>query len=68
MKPYLELSSLSYDMIGDFIEWAAAQDVYDPLFLLGKAAAYVDCAYATGQITEMEAQELLTCVSVYMVV
>lgn len=68
MKPYLEFFSLSYDTIGDFIQEAVEQEDIDPRFLLGKAAAYVDCAYATGQVTELEAQELLTCVSVYMVV
>lgn len=68
MKSYLEFSSLSYDTIGDFIEGASDQVVYDPLFLLGKAAAYVDCAYASGLVAEMEAEELLTCISVYMVV
>lgn len=68
MKPYLEFFSLSYDTIGAFIEEAAGQADIDPCFLLGKAAAYVDCAYATGLITELESQELLTCVSVYMAV
>ena len=64
----IEFFSLSYDTIGNFIQEAAEQEGIDPRFLLGKAAAYVDCAYAAGQITELEARELLTCVSVYMVV
>lgn len=65
MKSYLEVSSFSYDTIGDFIEGALKQAVYDPLFLLGKAAAYVDVAYALDFLTKAQALELRTCIAVY---
>ncbi|MCI8801897.1 MAG: hypothetical protein HFG01_00950 [Oscillibacter sp.] len=42
MKQYLEFDALTYDGIGDYIEKAAQQDETAVLYLLGKAAAYVD--------------------------
>lgn len=65
MKQYLELNSLSYDVLGDFIEDAAHQDGDSAPFLLGKAAAYTDVAFMLELITRSEAEELLLCIQVY---
>lgn len=65
MKSYLEFHELTYDGIGDFIESADQQDAISPLYLFGKAAAYVDMAYALDRITRTEALELRTCIAVY---
>lgn len=65
MKQYLEFHELTYDGIGDYIESAARQDTVRPLYFLGKAAAYVDMAYALDRITKAEALELRTCIAVY---
>lgn len=65
MREYLEFHELTYDGIGDFIEGADQQDAISPLYLLGKAAAYVDMAYALDRLTRAEALELRTCIAVY---
>lgn len=65
MKQYLELNDLSYDVLGGFIEEAARQDSDSVLFLLGKAAAYIDVAFVLELITQAEAEELLLCIQVY---
>lgn len=62
---YLELNTLSYDVLGDFIESAAHQDERSAPFLLGKAAAYVEAAYSLGLISRGEARELLLCINIY---
>ena len=51
MKQYLELNDLSYDVLGDFIEDAAHQDI--------------DVAFVLELITRAEAEELLLCIQVY---
>ena len=66
MKQYLELNSLSYDVLGGFIEDAAHQDKRSAPFLLGKAAAYTDVAFVLDLITRAEAEELLLCIQVYL--
>ncbi len=63
MKPYLDLDAFTYDGLGDFIQSAAYEA--DASFLLGKAAAYVDVAFALDLIPRAEAEELLLCVQVY---
>jgi len=63
VKSYLELDALTYDGLGDFIQSAAHEA--DALFLLGKAAAYVDVAYVLELIARSEAEELLLCVQIY---
>jgi len=63
VKQYLELDALTYDGLGDFIQSAAYEA--DASFLLGKAAAYVDMAFALDLISRAEAEELLLCVQVY---
>lgn len=65
MKQYLELNSLSYDVLGGFIEDAAHQDGDSAPFLLGKAAAYTDIAFVLELITQAEAEELLLCIQIY---
>lgn len=65
MNECLEFHELTYDGIGDYIESAARQDAISPLYLFGKAAAYVDMAYALDRLTRAEALELRTCIAVY---
>lgn len=65
MKQYLEFDALTYDGIGDYIEKAARQDETAVLYLLGKAAAYVDIAYALEMLPKARARELHTCIAVY---
>lgn len=63
MKQYLELDALTYDSLGEFIQSAAYEE--DAFFLLGKAAAYIDVAFALEQIIQAEAKELLFCIQLY---
>lgn len=65
MKSYLEFMELTDFSISLFIEEAAHQKEIPPIFLLGKAAGYVDMAYILGRITELQAKELLACIGVY---
>ena len=65
MREYLEFHELTYDGIGDYIEEASRQDAISPLYLFGKAAAYVDMAYVLENLTRAEALELRTCIAVY---
>ncbi len=65
MEPRLTLESLTYDGIGNFIASAVEESQDVPLYLLGKAAAYVDIALALGSIFPMEAMELRTVIVVY---
>lgn len=65
MKPYLEFMELTDFSISLFIEEAAHQKELPPVFLLGKAAGYVDMAYALDRITELQAIELHACIGVY---
>lgn len=65
MKPCLSLENLSYDGIGNFIASAVEKAETSLLYLLGKAAAYVDIALALGRISRLEAVELRTIIAVY---
>ena len=66
MKQYLELDTLSYNVLGNFIESAVLESRESALFLLGKAAAYIDMAFVLELITQAEAEELLFCVRLYL--
>lgn len=66
MEPRLTLESLTYDGIGDFISSAVEKSEAAPLYLLGKAAAYVDIALALGRISHMVASELRTIIAVHV--
>lgn len=63
MKTYLDLDAFTYDGLGDFIQAAAHEP--DATFLLGKAAGYVDMAFALDLISQAMAEELLLCIQVY---
>ena len=63
MKRYLELDALTYDGLGEFLQSAAHEA--DAPFLLGKAAAYIEVAFALDCLSFSEAQELLVCVQLY---
>lgn len=65
MEPCLSLESLTYDGIGDFIASAVEKSGTSPLYLLGKAAAYVDIALALGRISRPVALELRTVIIVH---
>lgn len=65
MEPRLYFENLSYDGIGDFVAAAVEKSDSTPLYLLGKAAAYVDVAVTLGRITRLEATELRTMIAVY---
>jgi hypothetical protein len=65
MEPCLNLESLTYDGIGDFISSAVEKSETTPLYLLGKAAAYVDIALALGRISHMVASELRTIIVIH---
>lgn len=65
MEPCLSLESLTYDGIGDFISNAVEKSETAPLYLLGKAAAYVDIALALGRISRPVASELRTIIIVH---
>lgn len=65
MEPRLYFDSLTYDGIGDFIAAAVEKSEGVPLYLLGKAAAYVDIAAIMGRITRLEAMELRTIIAVH---
>ena len=65
MEPRLNLESLTYDGIGDFISSAVEKSETAPLYLLGKAAAYVDIALTLGRISRPVALELRTIIIVH---
>lgn len=65
MEPRLTLESLTYDGIGAFITSAVEKSETAPLYLLGKAAAYVDIALALGRISRPVALELRTVIIVH---
>lgn len=65
MEPCLSLESLTYDGIGNFITSAVEKSETAPLYLLGKAAAYVDIAAALDCISRLEALELRTVIIVH---
>lgn len=65
MYPYLYLESLTYDGIGDFIASAVEKSEDSPLYLLGRAAVYIDVAAALGRISPLEALELRTVVAIH---
>lgn len=65
MEPRLYFENLSYDGIGDFIAAAVEKTESVPLYLLGKAAAYVDIAAILGRVTRLEAMELRTIIAVH---
>lgn len=65
MEPRLYFENLSYDGIGDFIAASVEKSVSVPLYLLGKAAAYVDIALALGRISLPVASELHTVIIVH---
>lgn len=65
MEPRLTLESLTYDGIGAFITSAVEKSETAPLYLLGKAAAYVDIALALGRISRPVASELRTIIIIH---
>lgn len=65
MESCLSLESLTYDGIGDFITSAVEKSETAPLYLLGKAAAYVDIAAALYKLAPLEAMELRTIIAVH---
>lgn len=65
MQLRLSLDCLTYDGIGDFIVNAAEQANGALLYLLGKAAAYVDIASALGRVSILESAELRATICVY---
>ncbi len=65
MEPRLYFENLSYDGIGDFIAEAVEKFESVPLYLLGKAAAYVDIAAMLGRVSRLEALELRTIIAVH---
>lgn len=65
MEPRLSIENLSYDGIGDFISNAVESSEAAPLYLLGKAAAYVDVAAVLGSVSRLEALELRTIIAVH---
>lgn len=64
-KEHLDLDTLSYDTLGSFIEDAAHLEGQRVPFILDKAAAYVDAAFALELLTYAEAEELLLCIQIY---
>lgn len=67
MEPRLTLESLTYDGIGAFITSAVEKSETAPLYLLGKAAAYVDIALALGRISRPVASELRTIIIIHAI-
>lgn len=65
MEPRLTLESLTYDGIGAFITSAVEKSETAPLYLLGKAAAYVDIALVLGRISRPVASELRTIIIIH---
>jgi hypothetical protein len=65
MEPRLYFENLSYDGIGDFIAASVEKSASVPLYLLGKAAAYVDIAAVLGRVSRLEAVELRTIIAVH---
>lgn len=65
MEPCLNLESLTYDGIGDFITRAVEKSETAPLYLLGKASAYVDIALSLDCISRPVASELRTIIAVH---
>lgn len=65
MEPRLYFENLSYDGIGDFIASAVEKSEAVPLYVLGKAAAYVDIAVNLGRVSRLEAVELRTIIAVH---
>ena len=65
MKEYLNFEEWTFDGISAFIESAVNQDTVSPLYLLGKAAAYVDAGFSFGELSESEARELHTRIACY---
>lgn len=65
MEPRLSIENLSYDGIGDFISSVVESSEAASLYLLGKAAAYVDVAAALGSVSRLEALELRTIIAVH---
>jgi len=63
VKSYLDLDALTYDGLCNFIQAAACDS--DTVFLLGKAAAYVDMAFVLDLIPRAEAEELMLFVQEY---
>lgn len=69
MKPYIEFKDLSYKNIHRFIFDALhskqENELLPPLFLLGKAAGYLDIAMALEIITYKQASALLDLIMQY---
>lgn len=65
MRQYLELEEMTFDGISVFIENAVNQETVSPLYLLGKAAAYVDAGFSFGELSEPEARELHARIACY---
>lgn len=65
MEPRLYFENLGYDGIGDFIAVSVEKSESVPLYLLGKAAAYVDIAAVLGRVSRLEAVELRTIIAVH---
>lgn len=66
MKEYLEFCELTLDGIEQFIESAAGQNEGNPMYLLGKAAGYVDMAFALERISKKSALELHSRIDQYV--
>lgn len=65
MNECLGFKDLTYERISSYIEDAVNQDAISPLYLLGKAAAYVDISFSLARITESEARQLHDCIAVH---
>lgn len=66
MRKYLNFEEWTFDGISAFIENAVDQDAISPLYLLGKAAAYVDAGFSFGELSESEARGLHTKIACYV--
>ena len=65
MREYLNFEEWTFDGISVFIESAVNQDTISPLYLLGKAAAYVDAGFSFDELSESEARELHARIACY---
>lgn len=65
MREYLNFEEWTFDGISAFIESVVNQDTTSPLYLLGKAAAYVDAGFSFGKLSEPEARELHAKIACY---
>ena len=66
MRQYLESTELTDFRISLFIDEAVRRDEVSTLYLLGKAAGYVDMAFAQDSISKESAQELHSRINSYV--